>query len=210
MAATKQDWISPSAAMDMVYDDPMGKMDGFGFALLRPRAKDKANSVADLARAKLQPRCPDDRKSATGAWPVTASDWRLVLAPGTPDVTGGIERWLADYDAAIHSRQKLLAAVLTFRFSADMMLHDMMSVANAYAERKLARERRLSSLLVLHAPGDELSARDPHVHALVLARTHRPCGWGAPHPDLTEEAQLLFHDEWTAFRADWEKGETAR
>ena len=63
---------------------------------------------------------------------------------------------------------------------------------------------RLTSLTVVHMPGDELSARRPHAHCVVLARVHRASGWGELHRDLVaNDAQAAFDSEWSAFRDEW-------
>jgi hypothetical protein len=206
MAKTK--WISPSAAMDMVFDDPMGPMEDFSFALLRKRSKGHDNTTEAFARAKLQPREPrasDARPE--GEWPVTATDHELVLAPRVPDDWSTVETLFKRYDSKVAPRQKLLAVVLTLRFPGDLMRHDMMSVARGFTTERLAKARRLTSLLALHLPGEELSSRDPHIHVLTLARAHHPNGFRAECPDLLrEDAQQVLFDEWREFKGRWEAG----
>lgn len=198
-------WISPAEANAMLFDSPMGQEPDFGFALLRPRAKDRTNLVADLARAKLQPRQPtDDEYRSDGLWPITASSSRIVTAPRTsvgPDV---LEAMFHDYDAKTRPHQKLLAVVLTMKFSHDWQSADILSMTGAYALEKLSIERRLTSMVVVHTPSEELSRRRPHAHCVVLARVHRASGWGELHHDLvSKKAQELFRDEWQAFQATW-------
>ena len=197
-------WISPAQAMDMLFDDPMGGTPGFGFALLRPRSKQRRNRVADLIRAKLQPRQPADDATWMGV-PVTAHRADIVLAPGVPDIDEPLLQWLSRYDDAVPAHQRLLAVVLTPRFSVDMPPHDMMSAARSYAELNLSRARRLTSFISLHLPSEFLSAREPHCHITVLARVHLPCGFGHVHPDLArdEAAQPFFFEEWQGFAESW-------
>lgn len=202
--SAKLQWTSPAAAMDMVYDDPMGSMEGFSYALLRKRAKGKANTAATLARAKLQPREPKSLVTA-GKWTVTAASHTLVLAPRVADEWNDVETLFGRYDECVTDRQKLLAAVITLRFANDSMGHDMVAAASSFAVERLANARRLSSLLALHLPGAELSARGPHVHLVVLSRAHYPSGFGAECVDLLrEDAQELLSKEWSAFKARWE------
>ena len=101
----------------------------------------------------------------------------------------------------------MLAAVLTMKFDRDVLVHDMMSSVTAYAEIVLARQRRLSSLVVLHMPSDGLSARPPHVHVLCTTRVHRPAGWSEVHPVFGSEmaaTHAAFRDEWRGFKAHWD------
>lgn len=206
-APAQDEWISPAHAMDMVYDDPLRNTPGFGFALLRPRAKQQRNLVADLVRAKLQPRRPEQGDPDWMGLPMTASRAEIVLAPGVPDVNEPLLEWLGRYDAAVTAHQRLLAVVLTPRFSVDMPAHDMMSMARTYAELNLSRRRRLTSIVSLHCPGEQLSTREPHAHIVVLARAHLPCGFCHVESDLAqeEEGQSLFHEEWQGFEGTWDK-----
>lgn len=199
-------WISPADADDMVFDDPMGSPPDFGFALLRAAAKGKRNATAHLARAKLQPSKPDDAAwGSDGFWPITCTTSRLVPAPGVAIEPDALETVFAGYDARVKPHQKLLATVLTMRFDHGWQPADILSIVGAYALRHLALERRLTSLTVVHMPGDELSARRPHAHCVALARVHRASGWGELHRDLVaKDAQMTFQTEWEAFRDEWE------
>ncbi|WP_066781031.1 hypothetical protein [Sphingomonas sp. CCH5-D11] len=198
-------WISPAAVDTMLYDDPLGSMPDFGLALLRPKAKGKRNVTADLARAKLQPSRPADAAwRPDGLWPITCTTSRVVPAPGVALEPDALEQIFHSYDAKIKPHQKLLAVVLTMRFAHDWQAADILSLVGAYALQHLALERRLTSMTVVHSPGDELSARRPHAHCIVLARVHRASGWAELHRDLTaKDAQARFQQEWQAFHDTW-------
>lgn len=188
-----------------LYDAPQGPDPDFGFALLRPRAKDRSNLTADLARAKLQPRQPTAAEQRSdGLWPITACSSRIVTAPRTSVEPDALEAIFHGYDSKIRPHQKLLAVVLTMKFSHDWQSGDILSIVGAYALEKLALGRSLTSMAVVHMPGEELSGRRPHAHCVVLARVHRASGWCELHRDLvSKNAQTLFRDEWRAFEAEW-------
>lgn len=198
-------WISPSDADDMVYDDPLGSTPDFGYALLRKSAKGKQNRVADLARAKLQPSKPADMDwLADGLWPITCTMHRIVTAPGVAVPAGALEEIFHGYDARAKAHQKLLAVVLTMRFPHSWQPADILSLVGMYTLEKLALQRRLTSMIVVHMPGDELSARRPHAHVVCLSRVHRSSGWGEVHPDLVARtAQARFQQEWEGFYDVW-------
>ncbi len=198
-------WISPADVDAMLYDDPDGPRENFGFALCRRRAKGKTNLTADLARAKLQPTRPADADwQADGLWPITCTLHRMVTAPQVAIDAGAFETIFHGYDAKIKPHQRLLAAVLTMRMDHDWQPADILSLVGGYALEKLALERRLTSMTVVHMPGEELSGRRPHAHVIVLARVHRASGWGAMHPDLiAKTAQGKFQAEWEAYRDLW-------
>ncbi len=198
-------WISPAKVTGLLEhvdtDDPE-----VGLALLHAGAGKKL-SVSDLVRAKLQPREPTAaERERTIGWPVTAADHRLVLAQGVPDPRS-LEELFAEYDEALPASKNLIAAaVLTLGFSAAVMRHDMMTLATMFAQFKVARARRCSCLIILHAPGDGLSHHDPHIHIVILTRRHRPSGWQALDPDMHEGAGALWADEWAGFAEAWGRG----
>jgi hypothetical protein len=98
----------------------------------------------------------------------------------------------------------LLAVVLTMRFPHSWQPADILSLVGMYTLEKLALQRRLTSMTVVHMPGDELSARRPHAHVVCMARVHRSSGWGEVHPDLVARtAQARFQQEWEGFYDVW-------
>lgn len=195
-------WISPGAAMDMVFDNPAhtSSDSDFGFALLW--ATDGAGGkhcAADLACAKLQPCKPTATSPVpvTAGWATTAYDHRLVLARGVPDMSA--RDLVMSYDAA-DAGQNLLAVVQTLRFDADLPRHAMMHMAYMYTAMCL-QPKRLSSIIVQHMPGDARSIRTPHLHVLTLCRTHRLSGFGEVHA-VFDDTPADMH---RAFEADWHR-----
>ncbi len=142
------------------------------------------------------------RTTACGI-PVTARQHRLVLARGVGDMA--LAPLLEEYDRAVRPHQRLLAGVLTVRGDISAPLHDLFDMATSYAAIHLACGRSLTSVVVAHAPGDELSRALPHVHICMLARQHTPSGWAAEHPDLADTTHRMWAEEWSAFRNGWEQ-----
>ncbi len=154
-----QVWASPSEASDMMFDVRQPGVTGLGYALLRPRSKGQERSLSRLAFAKMNPIEPGPTSPHTRCgMPTSARDHRLLLAPGVADPVS-LERLFADYDAAVPEHQRLLAAVLTLPFVCGEPLHDQFDKVTTWAMLHLARARQLTSLAVLHAPGDQLAAR---------------------------------------------------
>ncbi|MFS0773018.1 hypothetical protein [Sphingomonas sp. 1P08PE] len=197
-------WVGPGDAANMVFDVRSDGVTAAGFALLRPRRNDRANSVATLAYAKLNPVEPTSSSPRTRCgWPATARDHRLVLAGGVADpaTMAGV---FSDYDAAVVEHQRVLAAVLTVTFDRDRPLNGQFDALVAFAMTHVARSLRLTSLAVLHAPGDQLSHEAPHGHLLVLARTHVAGGtWGPVHPLIEEHAHRRWAEDWSRFNEGW-------
>ena len=196
-------WLSPSKAANLVQHVREDDGTTLGYALLKPRRSE--STTLNLAFAKLNPIEPEDTSPRTRCgWPTTARDHRLVLAPGVADPVS-LERLLGDYDAATAEHQRLLAAVLTVKFERDKPLHEQFDQLVAFAMIHVALDRRLTSLAVLHAPGDQLSGEAPHGHLLILARIHQASGWQGVHPELAESEHAAWADEWTRFGEGWRR-----
>ncbi len=197
------EWLAPGAVADRLFDVRAEAGRSIGFGLVRPRRSGLENTMSQIAFAKLNPVKPvgDTPRTACG-WPVTARDYRIIPAPGVPDV-GSFERLFSEYDAAVQPHQKLLGAVFTFPFVSDVPVHDGFGAVLSYAALRFGRERRLTSLVVAHAPCDQLAEEAPHAHAIVLGRTHRASGWGPTHPDLAESEHAMWAEDWADFSARW-------
>ena len=82
--------------------------------------------------------------------------------------------------------------------------HELMLMGSTFCALNIA-PRRLTSVAVLHVPGDVLSPRPPHLHLVVFARPQGLLGWGVVHPDLTEERHMMWAAEWDGFLEKWNK-----
>lgn len=201
----RPDWISPSHTMDMMFTDPLGPMDGFSFGLLRKSMRGVPNSVAGFAFAKLNPRAPEaDEPGTRGLWPSTAADAAVALAPGVADVWSDPALLFTRYENELLPGETGALLVLTLRFSLDHARHDMFDMGYAFALERLARARRLSTLVVLHVPGEAVSRSLPHVHLVALARTHSASGFGAYDEEVfCDSGQKLLFGEWQDFSRRW-------
>jgi hypothetical protein len=205
---SKDKWISPNEASDMVFTDPQGPMDDFSFGLLRRQLRGKPNSVTTFARAKLQPRRPDDTdRIASALWPITAAAWAVVLAPGVSDDLAMPELLFPRYEAELIAWEKVMLISVTLRFPDAASRHDIVDQVRTFATLRLARARGLTSMIVLHMPGEMASANAPHCHIVTLAREHRPYGFGAYAADLiVNEGQTILFEEWIRFQRSWATG----
>ena len=195
-------WMSPKEASERVFDVPTGRTN-FRYAMLRRHRNGHANTLAQLLQAKLQPREPTGyERAAAEGWAVTARAHALVRARGAPDVQA-LEQLAEDFDGRTVGDQKLLAAVITILFP-DMMLtgHELMQMGSTFCALHVA-PRRLTSVAVLHVPGDVTSLRPPHLHLVVFARAQGLLGWGVVHPDLAEERHTMWTAEWDGFLERW-------
>ena len=195
-------WMSPKEGADRLFKVPSDRSD-IQMAMLRPVRNGAANTISQMLQAKLQPREPTAKeRAATKFWPVTARDHVLVRARGAPD-TQTIAQLAEDFDAKTVADQRLLAVVLTMTFrDMDLSGHELMTMGATFSTIYVA-PRRLTTLAVLHAPGDVLSVRPPHVHLVIFGRMHTALGWGAVHADLAEDRHGVWEAEWDTFRAAW-------
>lgn len=198
------EWISPAKASKMLQHATEHNTPDFGFATLL-NSDGQSGLVSKLARAKLQPRRPeqcDDQPAPF--WPITAVADRMSFAPRAAIKRMNPEAVLADYEAQIVRYQKVLAVVLTLQFTHDWQSADILSLAHQFTTERIALARQLTSLVVVHAPAQALSAQPPHAHCLILARKQRATGWCEIHPDLVcKNAALIFRLEWENFREKW-------
>ncbi|NNM78615.1 hypothetical protein HJG53_17135 [Sphingomonas sp. ID1715] len=201
----RPDWISPSVVMDMMFNDPLGSMEDFSFSMLRTSMRGKPTSAAALAFAKLNPREPVQAdEPVAGSWPATTAMSGLALAPGVADEWADPAILFTRYEAGLLAAESASLIVLTLRFSLDHTRHDMFDMGHAFATERLARARRLSTLVVLHVPGESDSRSLPHVHLIALARAHSASGFGPYANDIFCDAgQQVLSDEWRAFAKRW-------
>lgn len=197
-------WISPAEVMERVFDNP-AKIPGFGFAVVRRKLGKFTNTAPDYARAKLQPRRPTaaDRPS-DGSWPITARQWEVLLPTGVSDDYLVPELLYTRYQQELQEDRPELLLSLTLHFDRPLPRHEMIMLARMFAVDHLVRARRLSTLFVLHQPGDLGSLNAPHVHLLATARQQWPSGWGGYVTEvLRDDGQQLLFDEWRELRDRW-------
>ena len=85
---TPPEWLAPGAVADRLFDVRAEAGRGIGFGLVRPRRSGLDNTMSQIAFAKLNPVKPvEDTPRTACRWPVTARDYRIIPAPGVPDVT---------------------------------------------------------------------------------------------------------------------------
>lgn len=197
-------WLSPSVAANMVFLDPAGPMENFSFGVLRRELRGVANDPVLYARAKLQPIRPDAVVAADGSWPVTAAASALLAAPGVPDGDAVPQRLFPLYRDALLAGENAMLLSLTMRFPEARFRHEMMEEARAFALERLARARRLSTLVTLHVPGEAGSGNLPHAHLVALVREHHAWGFGTYVREVYDKAaQALLFEEWTTHRRRW-------
>ena len=200
--AAAPEWISPARAAAFLKSVPTGNPD-FDYALLLQKKDGPSRTVADLLRAKLQPRQPKPAEWAKSTgWPVTASDYRLILARKIPMVAS-IETLAADYDSNVVLHQDVLAMVLTVHYDEmSMYPHDAMAMAATFCETNLAKWGA-TSVLIQHTPGKMLSDCRPHIHIVCLARTHSLHGWSGRVPCMDAESHTAWSALWFKFKEGW-------
>ncbi|HLY91082.1 MAG TPA: hypothetical protein VKQ27_19015 [Acetobacteraceae bacterium] len=191
-------WISPTAALRMTEDRTPPGVESFRTGVARASLGAAASS---LAQAKLQPRCPTDGDRINPhLWPITAADWKVVLAPRVPDAFQPPELLFPAFDRHHLPEEDVVGLVTTVYYPKAITRHDCMAEVIAYADR-LACRWALSSLVVLHVPGDSRHEMAMHGHILSLPLKHLPTGFAAPTPLLNKKGPGLLHKELLDLRA---------
>ncbi|RYY29341.1 MAG: hypothetical protein EOP62_00430 [Sphingomonadales bacterium] len=193
--ADPQSWLFLNPMRDIAM--PAGMV----FGNLRKSYGLRINSAVEFGRRKLQPIAPlGDAQAAP--WPVTAERHDVVLPEYADDKLAEPRALLAAMDAT--AIDKTLLVYVTLSFPQATRVHQAFETSRAFAA-KLARERHLASLLVLHAPGRVGSANSPHCHLLIAPRAIGPLGieHGVYDTDLCcDRGQKLMVELWKEFEQD--------
>lgn len=166
--AAIQTWLSPSELQDMLIHDPLGQTDpDFSYGILKAKLRGRKNSAVEFARGKLQPRRPtsEEVEKAGVLWPITAADWKVILAPGVSDDLAAPELLFGRFEAEVSERARSLLVCTTLRFPAATNRHEAL-MDGLMLGNLLAREFSLTSLLVQHIPALSGSANPMHLHLL--------------------------------------------
>lgn len=158
---------NPEDPQSWLYLNPAGAGDGLVFGVLRKTYGDRTNNTAlEFGTAKL---CPVVGAAETGGRPaITAARHDVVLPHHATDQ-------LADPFALLQTMDdtavdKALLVYLTVTFPDVTKVHQAWELLRGFAVR-LAVDRQLASLAVLHTPGLVSSPNPVHGHLCIAPRT---------------------------------------
>ena len=137
--------------------------DALTFGVLRKRYHDRDNSACEFGTSKLRPVSP-----AAAGQAITAARADVVLPRHAEDALADPFEFLAGCDDL--TLDPAILVYLSIAFPEAVRLHHAWEQARLFA-RKLADERDVASLVILHAPGLVSSPNPPHAHFLICPRT---------------------------------------
>lgn len=194
----------PNDAQSWLFLNPTGPNDsGTTFGVLRRTYGDRVNTAASFGAKKA---CPVEQTFDAGvSWPVTAARIDVVLPPGADDALSSPRVLLDAMDAHALPTEPALLVYVTVPFPDVTRLHQAWECARGFAA-KLARQRNLAILTVLHAPGTVSSPNPVHAHLCISARSVPALGMSQGLYDrdlICDRGQSLIERLWQEHLAEW-------
>ncbi|MEA1071755.1 hypothetical protein [Sphingomonas sp. LY160] len=185
--------------MDWLYDNPMGAMPNFVFAVLKQSYQGFKNSAVEFGGRKLRPVIGRASDGLPDQEVITAYRTGTVLPMDAPDVLDEPELLLKAIDVSACPHEAALLIYVTLGFPKTTRLHHAWEEARAFSLEALARKRQLPVCLVQHRPGEVGSDNPIHVHLLIGARRLDGTGFrGYAQELLCDEGQRVLFNEWRA------------
>lgn len=187
--------------MDWVFDNPLGAMPGFVFAVLKKSYQGHPNSAVEFGGRKLRPILGVTKDGAPDPDVITAYRTGTVLPTDAPDAFDEPEVLLRAIDAFACDHEASLLIYVTLSFPEATRAHHSWEEARAFSLEAFARKRKLPVCLIQHRPGEVGSDNPIHLHLLVGARRLDGTGFrGYAEELLCDDGQQVIYDEWQAFR----------
>lgn len=135
---------------------------------------------------------------------VTAARTDLLLPHDAQADYMDVRHLLARFDATLPSQEAHAFVQVTLHFPNAVNMHAAWEEARAFAMRYFVLERRLATIMVLHAPNLAASGSFLHAHLLTPLRRLGPLGWGEVERHLpNDRGREETFEAWTAFRNEW-------
>ncbi len=172
-----------------LFENPDGSTgDGFVFAVLRKVYNKRANSAAELAWRKCHVG-PDYKVWDPSVWQPNIERLEVLLPEKADDLLADPVTLMRQVDEFAAPNQAGLLTYLSLPLGDADRVHIAWERSRAFA-RRLASERKLASLVMLHAPG--LIGADLPLHAHLLIIPRQISGLGMKHAPYD---RLLVHDD---------------
>lgn len=184
------------------FENPDGSLgDGFVFAVLRKIYYKRANSAAELAWRKCH-LGPDHTEWDPSIWQPNCERLEVILPEKADDLLADPVTLMRQVDEFAAPNQAGLLTCLSLPLGDVDRVHIGWERARTFA-RRLACERKLASLAILHAPG--LIGADLPLHAHLLIIPRQISGLGLKHAAydqvlVHDDGQDLLHGIWTEHR----------
>jgi hypothetical protein len=179
--------------------------DSFGFSRFWWDGEGPREGIAGKVLKKFQPvPCPE------GGTGITAARTDILLPCDAQADYMDVHHLLKQFDAKLPAGEKHAYLQITLRYPGAVNIHGPFEEARAFAWRHLVMERRLATILVVHAPFLAGSETSPlHVHLIAPLRRLGALGWGEMENRLqNDRGRADSHKAWVLFRQAWKLGGT--
>ena len=184
--------------LSWLYTNPQGSSDGFTFGVLRKTFRGRTNTAHEFGFRKCHlgsAFVSADRS----IWAPNAEKVEVILPAKADDMLSDPDFLLRQADASACPSEAGLLTYLTLPLADAERLHIGWERARSFAVR-LACERDVASIVILHSPGSVGSAFPLHSHVLVIPRVMKKafalkhCAFDSEI--LCDDGQGILFDLW--------------
>lgn len=188
--------------LSWLYLNPQPPAEGTAFGVLRKTFGGRSNSAHEFGYRKAH-MGPDFTGSDQSNWSPNAERVEVILPSKADDFLSDPETLLRQIDSFAAPNEAALLTYWTLPLKDCERMHVAWERARSFATR-IASERELASVVILHSPG-AIGADFPlHSHVLILPR--RVGGLGIQHapydqPLVRDEGQTILSEMWESHRS---------
>ncbi|MCP9222596.1 hypothetical protein MKP08_07545 [Erythrobacter sp. LQ02-29] len=188
--------------LSWLYLNPQPVTDGTAFGVLRKSFGGRVNSAYEFGWRKAHVG-PDFTEPDKADWTPNVERAEIVLPVKADDLLSDPETLLRQVDQYAAPNEAALLTYLTLPLQDCERIHVAFEMARSFAHR-IAKERELATLVILHSPGAIGTAYPLHAHLLIVPR--RISGLGLRHgpfdqPLIRDEGQEVLRELWEDHRS---------
>lgn len=196
--ASSQPKTDEKDPLSWLYTNPQGSCDGFTFGVLRKTFRGRKNTAHEFGFRKCHLGSAFVNADRS-IWAPNAEKVEVILPAKADDMLSDPDLLLRQADASACPNEAGLLTYLTLPLADAERLHVGWERARSFAVR-LACERDVASIVILHSPGSIGSAFPLHSHVLVIPRVMKKafalkhCAFDSEI--LCDEGQGILSDLW--------------
>lgn len=196
--ASSQPKTDEKDPLSWLYTNPQGASDGFTFGVLRKTFRGRTNTAHEFGFRKCHLGSAFVNADRS-IWAPNVEKVEVILPARADDMLSDPDFLLHQADASSCPNEAGLLTYLTLPLADAERLHVGWERARSFAVR-LARERDVASIVILHSPGSVGSAFPLHSHLLIIPRVMKKafalkhCAFDSEI--LCDEGQGILSDLW--------------
>ncbi|MFK4005084.1 hypothetical protein [Qipengyuania sp. NPDC077563] len=196
--ASSQPKTDEKDPLSWLYTNPQGSSDGFTFGVLRKTFRGRTNTAHEFGFRKCHLGSAFVNADRSN-WAPNAEKVEVILPARADDMLSDPDLLLRQADASACPNVAGLLTYLTLPLADAERLHVGWERARSFAVR-LACERDVASIVILHSPGSVGSAFPLHSHLLIIPRVMKKafalkhCAFDSEI--LCDEGQGVLSDLW--------------